>query len=55
MNKANFIKAAVAALSGLASSFFHAYGAIFICVCVAIGLDVVTGLIKSKVTGVPIS
>ena len=34
MNKANLIKAAVAALSGLASSFFHAYGAIFICVCI---------------------
>lgn len=55
MSRAQAIKAIIAALSGLASSFLGAYGAIFICVCVAICLDVVTGLIKSKVLGLPIT
>lgn len=55
MNKANFIKMTVAALSGLASSFFEAYGAIFLCVCTAICLDVITGLVKAKVLGIPIT
>lgn len=55
MTRAQTIKTFMAAFAGLGASFFEAYGAIFICVCVAISLDVITGLIKSKVLGVPIS
>ena len=49
------IKGGVAALLGLGASFIGAYAPIFICVCVVIVFDVTSGLIKSKVTGVPIS
>ena len=55
MSRTTAIKAIIAALSGLGASFFKAYGAIFICVCIAICLDVITGLIKSKVLGLPIT
>lgn len=49
------IKVGIAVVSGLGASFFGAYAPIFLCVVVAICFDVVSGLIKSKVTGVPIS
>lgn len=44
-----------AGISGLAASFWSLYGAVFVCVLVAIILDVVTGLIKAKATGTPLS
>ena len=50
-----YLKLAFAAVGGLGASFFGAYGPIFICVCVAICLDVITGLVKAKATGEPIS
>lgn len=49
------IKGGTAALLGLGASFFGAYAPIFLCVVFAVCFDVLTGLIKSKVTGVPIS
>lgn len=49
------IKIGIALIGGLGASFFGAYAPIFLCVVGAICFDVVTGLIKSKVTGVPIS
>lgn len=50
-----YIKLGAALLGGLGASFFGAYAPIFICVVIAICFDVVTGLVKSKVTGVPLS
>lgn len=53
--KADVIKWATATVSGIAATFWGVYGPVFICVLVAICLDIVTGLIKSKATGVPIT
>lgn len=51
----NIVKWIMAAVSGIAASFWGVYGPVFICVLCAIVLDVVTGLIKAKVTRVPIT
>ena len=51
----NIVKWIIAAVSGIAASFWGVYGPVFICVLCAIVLDVVTGLIKAKVTRVPIT
>lgn len=48
-------KIVVSAVLGLGASFFGAYAPIFVCVIIAIVFDVVTGLVKSKVIGTPIS
>ena len=48
-------KIGVSAILGLGASFFGAYAPIFACVIIAIVFDVVTGLVKSKVKGIPIS
>lgn len=53
--KADIIKWATASVSGIAATFWGVYGPVFICVLVAICLDIVTGLIKSKATGTPIT
>lgn len=42
-------------ISGLISTYFERYGVIFIFVAVAICFDVVTGLVASAATGVPIT
>ena len=49
------IKLLTAIIGGLGASFFGAYAPIFVCVIIAIVFDVVTGLVKSKVIGKPIS
>lgn len=46
-------KYGIAALGGLTATITQQYALIFVCVVVAIVLDVITGLIKSKVTGKP--
>ena len=51
----NIVKWIMAAVSGIAASFWGVYGPVFVCVLCAIVLDVVTGLIKAKVTRVPIT
>ena len=51
----NMGKLAISVLSGLVASFWDLYGAIFVCVLVAIILDFVTGIIKSLATGQKIS
>ena len=48
-------KIGVSAALGLGASFFGAYAPIFACVIIAIVFDVVTGLVKSKAIGKPIS
>lgn len=53
--KADIIKWATASVSGIAATFWGVYGPVFICVLVAICLDIVTGLIKAKATGTPIT
>lgn len=55
MTKGTLAKSIMAAFAGLGASFFQAYGPIFLCVCVAICLDVITGLVKAKATGEAIS
>lgn len=45
----------ISILSGLGLSFLGAYAPIFLCVLFSICFDVITGLIKCKVQGVPIS
>lgn len=51
----NMGKLAISVVSGLVASFWDLYGAIFVCVLVAIILDFVTGIIKSLATGQKIS
>lgn len=53
--KTDVIKWATASISGIAATFWGIYGPVFICVLVAICLDIITGLIKSKATGTPIT
>lgn len=55
MERTTTTKIILSAISGLSASFFGAYAPIFLCVVVVICFDVVTGLIKSKVTGKPIT
>lgn len=42
-------------ISGLITSYFERYGLIFVFVAVAICFDVITGLVASAATGVPIT
>ena len=51
----NWIKYAASVLTGLAASFWSLYGAIIICVFVAIIMDFVTGIVSSLATGEKIS
>ena len=53
--KEHWMKITVSVFSGLVASFWDLYGAIFICVMVAIVLDFVTGIVKSLATGQKIS
>lgn len=53
MNKV--IKYAASLFTGLAASFWSLYGAIIICVCVAIIMDFITGIVAALATGEKIS
>lgn len=53
--KDHWMKLSASVLSGLIASFWDLYGAIFICVIVAIVMDFVTGIVKSLATGQKIS
>lgn len=53
--KYHWMKLSASVLSGLIASFWDLYGAIFICVIVAIVMDFVTGIVKSLATGQKIS
>ena len=55
MDKFNLFKWAAASVSGVAATFWGVYGPVFVCVLVAICLDIITGLIKAKATGTPIT
>ena len=55
MSKETATKGALSVFTGLIGSFWGIYGAIIICVLSAICIDVITGLIKAKATGTPIS
>lgn len=48
-------KITLSVLTGLIAAFSQQYLLIFVLVCVGIVLDCITGLIKSKVLGIPIS
>lgn len=50
-----YSKIIIATVGGLGASFFGAYAPIFLCVVFVICFDIVTGLIKCKVTGKPIN
>lgn len=52
-NKA--ITLSLSILTGLISSYFEAYGVIFVFVCLAIIFDVITGLVASVANGVAIT
>lgn len=55
MTRADLFKWIGASITGVAASFWGVYGPVFVCVLSAIILDVITGLIKAKATGTPIS
>lgn len=55
MSKPQIAKAVASVLSGLVASFWGMYGAIITCVLTVICIDVITGLIKAKATGIPIT
>lgn len=55
MNKELTFKISASLLSGLAASFWGIYGAVICSVLIVICLDVITGLIKVKATGQPLS
>ena len=55
MTRAKIIEFSVSALGGLIASFFGAYFPVVCCVLVAIIFDFVTGMIRSKVKGMPIN
>lgn len=55
MSKPQIAKALTSVISGLIASFWGIYGAIITCVLCVICIDVVTGLIKAKATGTPIT
>lgn len=45
----------VSIVAGLISSYLEAYGVIFIFVCLAIIFDIITGLVSSAASGIPIT
>ena len=49
------IKWLVSIVTGTAATFFGQYGLFFLFVCIAIAFDCVTGLVKSKATGEPVT
>ena len=53
--KSDIIKWVTASVTGIAATFWGVYGPVFVCVLVAIVLDIITGLIKAKATGTPIT
>ena len=53
--KSDIIKWITASITGIAATFWGVYGPVFVCVLVAIVLDIITGLIKAKATGTPIT
>ena len=55
MKNNSWVKYAASVLPGLAASFWSLYGAIIVCVFVAIIMDFVTGIVKSLATGEKIS
>lgn len=55
METNRIIKLLASLISGLAASFWSLYGAIIICVLVAIVLDFVTGIVSALATGEKIS
>ena len=55
MKNNSWVKYAASVLPGLAASFFFFFGAIIVCVFVAIIMDFVTGIVKSLATGEKIS
>lgn len=55
MEKATATKGIISVIAGLIGSFWGIYGAIIMCVLCVICIDVITGLIKAKATGTPIS
>lgn len=55
MDKSHIIKIAASLLTGLAASFWSLYGAIIICVCVAIIMDFVSGIVAALASGEKIS
>jgi toxin secretion/phage lysis holin len=55
MDKSHIIKIEASLLTGLAASFWSLYGAIFICVCVAIIMDFVSGIVAALASGEKIS
>ena len=55
MDKSNIIKIAARLFTGLAASFWSLYGAIIICVCVAIFMDFVSGIVAALASGEKIS
>ena len=55
MSRAKVVEFSLSALTGLLASFFGAYFPVVCCVLIAIVFDFITGMIKSKVKGDPIS
>lgn len=55
MDKSHIIKITASLLTGLAASFWSLYGAIIICVCVAIVMDFVSGIVAALASGEKIS
>ena len=55
MSKETMVKGIISVVTGLTASFWGIYGAIIVCVLSAICIDVITGLIKAKAIGTPIS
>lgn len=55
MDKSHIIKIAASFLTGLAASFWSLYGTIIICVCVAIVMDFVSGIVAALASGEKIS
>lgn len=55
MDRNHIIKLATSLLTGLAASFWSLYGAIIICVCVAIVMDFVSGIVAALASGEKIS
>lgn len=49
------INISISAIAGLVASFFNGYFVIFCCVMFAIVFDFITGMIKAKVKGEPIT
>lgn len=49
------LKVSASLLSGLVASFWGIYGPVMVCVFVIIIMDVITGILKAKALGIPLS